>query len=87
MTKREYEKEYNSNATKAIKRFFKKYPELDYWKETFDWMIETGTDFFCDNKFADGTYNKDWSYALHLDQFEGDHTYICIIEREGTERC
>lgn len=77
----EIEKEYNSNATKAINRFFKKYPELDYWKETFEWMAETNTDFFCDNVMADGTKNHDWSYALHLDQYEGDHTYICIIER------
>lgn len=78
----EIEREYNGNAKQAINKFFKKYPELDYWKETFEWMAETGTDFFCDNTMADGTKNNDWTYALHLDQFEDDCTYICIIERE-----
>ena len=77
----EVEKEYNSNATKAINRFFKKYPELDYWKEQFEWMAENDVDFFCDNVMNDGSKNKDWCYALHLDQFDGTHTYICIIER------
>ena len=75
------DKMYNSNATKAINRFFKAHPELDYWKETFEWMAETGTEFFCDNMMADGTKNPDWTYALHLDQYEGTQTYIAIIER------
>lgn len=65
----------------ALNRFFKKYPEVDEcWRETFEWMFETGTDFFCDNLMADGTKNKDWRYALHLDVYE-DHYYIGIVER------
>lgn len=75
------DKMYQSNATKAINRFFKNHLELDYWKETFEWMAETNTDFFCDNLMADGTKNDDWTYALHLDQYDGTHTYIAIIER------
>lgn len=75
------DKEYRRfHGQKAIDQFFKVYPELGYWKETFEWMLETGTDFFCDNKFADGTPNKDWAYALHLDD-DDNFTYICIIER------
>lgn len=66
----------------ALNRFFKKYPELDYWKETFEWMFEDGVDFFCDNLFADGTRNHDWSYALHLDCFDSGHYYMAVIERE-----
>lgn len=77
----EIEKEYQCDAKKAIHYFFKKYPELDYWKEQFEWMAKNNVDFFADTKMADGTKNHDWCYALHLDQFEGDHTYICIIER------
>ena len=50
-------------------------------KEQLEWMAKNNVDFFADTKMADGTKNHDWCYALHLDQFEGDHTYICIIER------
>lgn len=64
----------------ALNRFFKRHPELDYWKECFEWMHETGHDFFCDDIFGDGTKNKDWSYALHLDEYE-DAFYIAVIER------
>ena len=77
----EIEKMYKSNAKKAINRFFKKYPELGYWKEQFEWMAETGTEFCCDNRMNDGAENPDWTYALHLNQYEGNYTYICIIER------
>lgn len=77
----EVEKEYSKlHGQKAINKFFSTHKELDYWKETFEWMLETGTDFFCDNKFADGSKNPDWTYALHFDNDE-DFTYICVIER------
>lgn len=75
-------KEYRKfHGQKAIDQFFKAYPELGYWKETFEWMLETGTDFFCDNTLADGTRNKNWCYALHFDETSEHVTYICIIER------
>lgn len=66
----------------ALNRFFKKHPELDYWKETFEWMFEEGVDFFSDNLYADGTKNYDWSYALHLDVFDSGHYYMAVIERQ-----
>jgi len=69
-------------GAKAIDKFFKTHSELDYWKETFEYMLENGVDFFCDNEFADGTPNPDWTYALHLDVDE-DFTYIAVIERAG----
>lgn len=64
----------------ALRRFMKKYPGHEEWKETFEWMYESGTDFFCDNIFADGTKNPDWCYALHLDVNE-DNFYLALIER------
>lgn len=74
-------KEYRRfHGQKAIDKFFEVHAELDYWKEQFEWMLETGTDFYCDNLMADGTKNADWTYALHFDNDE-DFTYICIIER------
>ena len=74
------------NVEKAISKFFQKHPELDYWRETFEYMAEHGEDFFCDNLLADGTKNRDWSYALHLDVNEsirgnGVDVYLCVIER------
>lgn len=68
------------HGMKAIDHFFKMHPELGYWKEQFEWMYETGTDFFCDNRYADGTTNSNWCYALHFDD-TSEFTYICIIER------
>ena len=77
----EVEKEYTRfHGQKAIDHFFNTYPELSFWKENFEWMLETGTDFFCDDKMADGTKNNNWCYALHFDDSD-DFTYICIIER------
>ena len=64
----------------ALDRFFKKYPNLTEWRETFEWMGENNVDFFCDNKFADGRENKDWCYALHLD-IDENYYYIAVIER------
>ena len=78
-------KEYNSNAKKAINRFFKKYPELDYWKEQFEWMEETGTEFFSDNRMNDGTRNPYWSYALHLDQYDGTHTSASLKDHKSDQ--
>ena len=77
----EVEKEYRVTGQKAIDKFFKKHRELDYWKEHIQYMLENGIDFSSDNIMADGTKNKDWAYALHLD-VEDYYTYICIIERE-----
>ena len=67
-------------ATTAINRFFKKYPELDYWKEHIEYMAENGDSFSCDNMMANGEKNNDWCYAIHFDAND-DWYYICIIER------
>lgn len=75
------EKEYRRfHGQKAIDHFFKSHPELEYWKEGFEWMLENGKDFFCDDTLADGTRNDAWSFALHFDN-TSEFTYICIIER------
>lgn len=77
----EAEAEYKCNAKKAIEKFFKKYPELaEAWRETLEWMNESGTENFVDDLFADGTKNNDWSYSIWLDKND-PYTYICIIER------
>jgi len=65
----------------ALNRFMKKFPGHEDWKETFEWMHESETNFFCDNLFADGTENRDWSYALHLNEFDSGHYYFALIER------
>lgn len=79
---KEYEKEYHTNNVKgAINRFFKKYQDVDYWKETLEYMFENGDEFFCDILTADGGINKNWSYALHL-VVDEKYVYICVIERE-----
>lgn len=64
----------------ALDRFFQKNPALNYWRETFEYMAENNLDFFSDNTMADGTKNKNWAYALHLDINENEF-YICVIER------
>lgn len=68
------------HGQKAIDRFFKTFPELAEWKDTFEWMCESGTDHYIDDMFADGTKNNDWCYSLWLEE-EEDYTYIAIIER------
>lgn len=81
--KRTIEVEMNSrtnNVAKAIDKFFTKHPELDYWKEEFEWMAENKKYFECNDRMADGTKNEDWTYALHLDINE-DTVYMCVIER------
>lgn len=86
--KRVIEAEFETTAKKfetALNRFFKKYPELDYWKEQFEYMYEHNIDFTCDNIFADGTTNENWSWALHLVindlVMNDDSYYFCVIER------
>lgn len=65
----------------ALNRFFKKYPQVDEcWREVFEWMYETGEDFFSDNMMADGTKNTEWRYALHLDVYD-ESFYMAVIER------
>ena len=68
------------NVERAINKFFRKHPELEHWKETFQYMAENNVDFFCDNTMSDGTKNKSWTYALHLDINENS-VYICVVER------
>lgn len=83
------EVEFETSAVKvetALNRFFVKYPELKYWRETFEWMEENNKDFECNNLFGDGTRNTEWTYALHLDINEhimdnSKDFYICVIER------
>ena len=73
--------EYKCNGKKAIEKFFKRYPEqAEEWKETFEYMLESGEEKFCDDLLADGTVNKDWCYCLRLEA-EEDYTYIALIER------
>ena len=68
------------NFETALNRFFKKFPKIDYWREEFEYMYENDKDFECDNMFANGEKNNDWTYALHLDCNE-DSYYMCVIER------
>ena len=75
-----------NKVEKAINKFFSKHPELEYWKETFEYMAENNEDFFSDTTMADGTRNKNWAYALHLDINENVNSknltvYMCVIER------
>ena len=64
----------------AFNRFFKKHPELEYWRETFEYMAENNEDFFSDKTMADGTVNTNWAYALHLD-IDDKFVYMAVIER------
>ena len=64
----------------AFDRFFKKYPSLKYWRETFEYMADSNEKFFSDDIMADGTKNKKWRYALHLDT-EDNYIYMAVIER------
>ena len=71
---------YRCNGKKAIEKFFKRYPEHEEtWRETFEYMLESGEQFFSDNKGVNGE-DIEWSYALHL-EVEEDYTYIALIER------
>ena len=64
----------------ALDRFFKKYPNLAYWREQLEYMAENNKDFDSDITLADGTKNDFWSWALHLD-IEDKYFYIAVIER------
>lgn len=64
----------------ALDRFFKKYPSLNYWRETLEYMSENNLDFMSDGTLADGTKNNEWCWALHLD-IDEDYFYIAVIER------
>lgn len=74
------DKEYRCSAASAIQKFFAKHPELDYWRETFEWMLAENVNHFIDDRFANGERNEDWSYSLWLD-LDDHYTYICVIER------
>ena len=73
------DKEYKCSADKAIEKFFKANPELNYWKETLEWMNESNVNHFIDDTLANGE-KIGWSYSLWLDKDEA-YTYIAIIER------
>lgn len=64
----------------ALNKFFKKYPSLNYWRETLESMAENKEDFLSDTTMADGTKNNFWRWALHLD-IEDNYYYIAVIER------
>lgn len=66
----------------ALSKFFRKYPDLkNDWRETFEYMHRNNEDFECDDKMNDGSRNFNWSFALHLDEYE-DHFYFAVIVRE-----
>lgn len=64
----------------ALNRFFKKYPELNYWREQLDYMADNGIAFDSDQVLGDGSKNTEWSWALHLD-IDENFVYIAVIER------
>nr|DAJ53394.1 MAG TPA: hypothetical protein [Caudoviricetes sp.] len=67
-------------ASTAINRFFKKFPALaDEWRETIEWMAESGTQHYSDDTVG-GRKNPDWCYALSV-EIDETYAYICIIER------
>lgn len=74
------DQEYRCNASKAIEKFFNKYPEHDEWKDQFEWMNENSVEHFMDDMMADGTKNENWGYSLWLVK-EEKYTYIAIVER------
>lgn len=64
----------------ALRRFMKQYPGHEEWQECFQWMYDNNVEFYSDNVFADGTYNAQWLYALHLIA-DTNYYYIALIER------
>lgn len=64
------------NAETAIRRFAKKYPELEYWFELLQWMFETGhtneTDFN-----SDATDNL---FSIWAEKLDDDLYYIAVVE-------
>lgn len=83
--KRVIEAEFETTAKKvstAINRFFKKFPELESWREAFEYMNENGQNFDSDEWIdkENGIRNNEWRWALHLVVNE-DCVYMCVIER------
>lgn len=80
--KRTVDVEMNVDCAKfetAINRFFKKHPELGYWKETFEYMFEAGVDYMSNREMADGTTNNNWTWVL---RFTKDCGYdFTVVER------
>ena len=75
------DKSYRCDASKAIDKFFKAYPEYkEEWEDCFRWMAESHTESFSDTMLADGSYNKMWRYSLWLIE-EENITYIALVER------
>ena len=62
------------NVTTALNKFFKKYSNVEYWKDTFEYMIENNLDVLSD------TNADDWTWTLHLN-IEEDYIYVAVIER------
>lgn len=89
--KRVIEAEFETTAKKvstAINRFFKKFPELESWREVFEYMNENGQSFESDEWFdkENGIRNNEWRWALHLnvnERYDSNDVdvYICVIER------
>lgn len=76
------DKEYTRfHGQKAIDKFFSQHPEISEWKETIEWMMESNTEHFIDDLFADGTKNNDWTYSLWFEEDE-NYTYIAVIVRQ-----
>lgn len=72
--------EYKCGGEKAIEKFFKRYPEhAEVWKETFEYMLESGEEVFCDNVGNLGE-RLEWSYCLRLEIGE-NYTYLALMER------
>lgn len=71
----------------AINRYFARHPELEEWHETVQWMAENKSETLNDCIFGDGSYNKQWTWAINLDIFDRTDgkfdVYICVIEREA----
>lgn len=72
--------EYRCGTQKALDKFFKKHPELEFdWRDALEWMAETGTEHFINDIGGDGS-KIEWTFSLWL-YTEEKYTYIAIIER------
>ena len=71
-----------NSVQKAIDKFFCKHPELNYWKELFEYMAENNVDHESDEWFdkANRVRNTEWTWSLHLD-IEDGCIDLCVIER------
>jgi hypothetical protein len=70
------------NPKTAINQFFRKHPDLEYWREVFEWMLENNVEFESDCWIdkANNIRNHDWTWALHF-YIDEDHVYMCVVER------